>query len=151
MLPAEAREAYLDGLPPEEQATVVRKAETLGPARDDADWLVVYESRRAADRIEIAAETMARVLDEFRPTVQVLIDHDAVARLIVETVHASLISSTQASVKNVARKAMPWRTNAAAMVLGAILASIMITLALFAAYTYGETHHLTAAVHGRHV
>lgn len=47
-----ARESYLDSLPLDEQAHVLRHAEKHGPLPSDSDWLVAYASQQAAARIE---------------------------------------------------------------------------------------------------
>jgi hypothetical protein len=60
--PREARTRYLDRLPPEEQAVVMRRAETAGPAPDDADWFVAEAAASAAERIEAAAVRIERAL-----------------------------------------------------------------------------------------
>jgi hypothetical protein len=52
--PRAARNAFLDTLPVEEQALVLRQAEKLGPLPSDSDWLVAYAAERSATRIEAA-------------------------------------------------------------------------------------------------
>lgn len=52
--PREARDAFLDALPVEEQVRVLRQAEKAGPRSSDPDWLVAYAAERAAARIEAA-------------------------------------------------------------------------------------------------
>ena len=52
---AAARDAFLDALPVDEQAKVLRRAERDGPLATDADWLIAYATSRAAMRIEAAA------------------------------------------------------------------------------------------------
>jgi hypothetical protein len=48
----EARRKYLDGLQENEQARILRHAETHGPLTTDTDWLIAYSTQQAADRIE---------------------------------------------------------------------------------------------------
>jgi hypothetical protein len=62
--PRAARNAFLDTLPAEEQALVLRQAEKLGPLPSDSDWLVAYAAERSATRIEAAiASFEARASD----------------------------------------------------------------------------------------
>lgn len=53
-----ARSEYLDGLPPAEQARILRHAETVGPLSTDPDWLIAYAADRAAARIEAAVASL---------------------------------------------------------------------------------------------
>lgn len=53
--PRAAREAYLDALPAEERATVLRRAERAGPRPDDPDWLVGYAAQRLETTVAVAA------------------------------------------------------------------------------------------------
>jgi hypothetical protein len=53
-----ARSEYLDGLPPAEQARILRHAETVGPLPTDPDWLIAYAADRAAARIEAAVASL---------------------------------------------------------------------------------------------
>jgi hypothetical protein len=58
-----AREAYLDGLPAEKQAEVIRRAERGGPSPEDADWIIARAAQEAADAISTSStEAAARIM-----------------------------------------------------------------------------------------
>jgi len=61
--PRAARDAYLDTLPLEEQARVLRQAEKMGPLPSDSDWLVAYAAGRAAARVETAVASFESRVD----------------------------------------------------------------------------------------
>lgn len=66
-----ARAAFLDRLPPVEQARVLRTAEISGPGARDPDWLIAEASAAAVDRIEAVVATLAAsplVVDEKQVT-----------------------------------------------------------------------------------
>lgn len=85
--PREAREAYLNGLPADEQALVLRQSEKVGPLPDDADWLVVRASQQAAAQISKAVDRL------------VSMDPDAVAGSISATVTAAMVAQIQEAEK----------------------------------------------------
>lgn len=54
-----ARDEYLDALPVDEQAVVVRHAERVGPGRNDVDWLIARAAQQAASQFASSAEEVA--------------------------------------------------------------------------------------------
>jgi len=52
--PNEARTAFLQTLPPEEQVQVLLRAEKQGPYANDPDWILALAVGKAVDRIEAA-------------------------------------------------------------------------------------------------
>ncbi len=60
-----AREAYLNALPPAEQAAVVRQAERIGVRVDDPDWLIARAAQEAASELKCATEAVDARLAAF--------------------------------------------------------------------------------------
>ncbi len=60
-----AREAYLNALPPTEQAATVRQAERIGVRVDDPDWLIARSAQEAASEFKRATEAFDARLAAF--------------------------------------------------------------------------------------
>jgi hypothetical protein len=60
-----AREAYLNALPPAEQAAVVRQAERIGVRVDDPDWLIARSAQEAGSEFKRATEVFDARLAAF--------------------------------------------------------------------------------------
>lgn len=65
-----ARDAFLDTLPAEEQARILRQAEKMGPISTDPDWLVAYAAERSSARAERSAARFEAAVAAAMPMVR---------------------------------------------------------------------------------